>query len=245
MEQALRSLGLPRIARLEPPATLDGGDVLCLGWAVLVGLSKRTNQAAVHQLTHLMEELGGPPVFCFQVRGDRTLHFKSVLSALDPETLVVHDGPTGRDLEEQILAVPELAARLRVVRVPDMAASNVLSINEHLVMQVGGACGLTAWERVVVAVVWVARQRAVSLLACGCMRVVLVVWGWWRCGVVDSGLSINEHLVMQVRGAGARCPVGSGCGAGMGYIESLTRIHSGKCHSLPPPGRRRLPEAMG
>ncbi len=39
--------------------------------------------------------------------------------------------------------------------------------------------------------------------------------------------------------------VGSGCGAGMGYTESLTRIHSGKCHSLLPPGRRRLPEAMG
>lgn len=132
------SLGLPRIARLEPPATLDGGDVLCLGWAILVGLSQRTNQAAVDQLTRLMEELAGPPVFAFQVRGDRTLHFKSVLSAVDVETLVVHDGPTGRDLEEQILAVPELVGRLRVVRVPDVAASNVLSINEHLVMQVGG-----------------------------------------------------------------------------------------------------------
>ena len=31
---------------IEPPATLDGGDVLCLGKRVFVGLSSRTNLAA-------------------------------------------------------------------------------------------------------------------------------------------------------------------------------------------------------
>ncbi len=36
----------------------------------------------------------------------------------------------------------------------------------------------------------------------------------------------------------------SGCGAGMGYKEPLTSKQVGKCHSLPPPGRRRLAEAM-
>jgi dimethylargininase len=35
---------------IQPPGTLDGGDVLCLGKRVFVGLSSRTNRAGVEQM---------------------------------------------------------------------------------------------------------------------------------------------------------------------------------------------------
>ncbi|KAG2486482.1 hypothetical protein HYH03_014786 [Edaphochlamys debaryana] len=144
--QALRALGFPRVDALVEPATLDGGDVQVLPWAVLVGVSRRTNDAAVAQLRVLLAEAGGPPLYAFSVlqaaaeAGDghgATLHFKSVLSALDPHTLLVADSPVGRALAAQIRAVPELAEALALELVPDSIAANVLSIGEHVVMQEG------------------------------------------------------------------------------------------------------------
>src|SRR5205085_9328887 len=38
------------VTRLGPPASLDGGDVLRIGRRLFVGLSRRTNVAAVEQL---------------------------------------------------------------------------------------------------------------------------------------------------------------------------------------------------
>jgi dimethylargininase len=39
-----------KVRFIEPPGTLDGGDVLCLGKRVFVGLSSRTNRAGIEQL---------------------------------------------------------------------------------------------------------------------------------------------------------------------------------------------------
>ncbi|KXZ53259.1 hypothetical protein GPECTOR_7g1153 [Gonium pectorale] len=141
----LRCLGFERVDALAAPATLDGGDVQILPWAVLVGTSKRTNEEAVAQLRTLLAEAGGPPVFAFSVgaataaagAGASTLHFKSVLSALDPHTLLVADTPVGRALADQIRAVPELAGKLELEFLPDAIAANVLSIGRHCVMQAG------------------------------------------------------------------------------------------------------------
>ncbi|GLC34769.1 hypothetical protein PLESTB_001161900 [Pleodorina starrii] len=150
---ALRSLGIPRIDTLQAPATLDGGDVLVLPWAVLVGTSRRTNDEAVSQLKALLKAAGGPPLYGFSVTAaaataavdgnkadaaahNSTLHFKSVLSALDPHTLLVADSPMGRALADQIRAVPELSS-LEIILLPDTIASNVLSAGRHVVMQAG------------------------------------------------------------------------------------------------------------
>ena len=38
------------LAMIDPPGTLDGGDVLTLGRHVYVGLSTRTNRAGIEQL---------------------------------------------------------------------------------------------------------------------------------------------------------------------------------------------------
>ena len=56
-EEALRGLGY-RIAHIEEPGTLDGGDVLKHGGTVWVGLGGRTNQAGLDQLAAHLAPLG-------------------------------------------------------------------------------------------------------------------------------------------------------------------------------------------
>src|SRR5213595_2381564 len=46
------------VARLEYPATLDGGDVLIAGRTVFIGLSARTNETGAEQLAGLLEPHG-------------------------------------------------------------------------------------------------------------------------------------------------------------------------------------------
>lgn len=56
-EKALAGLGY-RIARIEAPGTLDGGDVLKHGGTVWVGQGGRTNAAGLEQLRAHLEPLG-------------------------------------------------------------------------------------------------------------------------------------------------------------------------------------------
>ena len=83
-EATLASLGY-RIGRIEPPGTLDGGDVLKGTGVVWVGLSGRTNASGVRQLAELLRPLGarvtGVPV-------SRVLHLKSSVTALPDGTIV-------------------------------------------------------------------------------------------------------------------------------------------------------------
>ncbi|PNH11774.1 N(G),N(G)-dimethylarginine dimethylaminohydrolase 1 [Tetrabaena socialis] len=108
--------------------------------------ARRTNDAAVAQLRELLAAAGGPPVYSFSVTAaaaaagaPATLHFKSVLSALDARTLLVADNAVGRGLAEQISADPALAAAggLQLVLVPEALGANVLSVGRHVVMQEG------------------------------------------------------------------------------------------------------------
>jgi dimethylargininase len=75
------------LAMIDAPATLDGGDVLAVGRDVFVGLSTRTNNAAVEQMRALLEPRGYA-VHAITVRG--CLHLKSAVTALDDATLLVN-----------------------------------------------------------------------------------------------------------------------------------------------------------
>jgi dimethylargininase len=86
-EETLRGLGY-RIARIEAPGTLDGGDILKHDGQVWVGLGSRTNRAGLEQLTALVEPLGAT------VRGvavERVLHLKSAVTALPDGTIVGYE----------------------------------------------------------------------------------------------------------------------------------------------------------
>jgi dimethylargininase len=72
---------------LEPPATLDGGDVLRVGRRLFVGLSSRTNREGVAQLgAHLAPF--GYEVQAVKVTG--CLHLKSACTYIGNDTLLIN-----------------------------------------------------------------------------------------------------------------------------------------------------------
>jgi dimethylargininase len=94
VERAVRSLGL-RVAHIEPPGTLDGGDVLRVGSTAYVGLGGRTNGVGIQQLANHLREFG---VRVQAVPVERALHLKSACTAL-PDGTVVGWGPVVDDKE--------------------------------------------------------------------------------------------------------------------------------------------------
>jgi dimethylargininase len=72
---------------ITQPATLDGGDVLTMGRDVFVGVSSRTNAAAVEQLRALL----GPRSYTVHpVAVTGCLHLKSAVTALADDRLLVN-----------------------------------------------------------------------------------------------------------------------------------------------------------
>ncbi|GAA1767493.1 N(G),N(G)-dimethylarginine dimethylaminohydrolase [Nocardioides hankookensis] len=103
-EVALRSLGY-RIAHIEAPGTLDGGDVLKHGRTVWAGLGGRTNAEGVEQLAAHLAPLGADVI---GVPVAKVLHLKSAVTAL-PDGTVVGFAPLVDDPEawDAFLPVPE------------------------------------------------------------------------------------------------------------------------------------------
>jgi dimethylargininase len=82
------------LARIEAPATLDGGDVLRLGKRLFVGLSHRSNEAAVRQMQRLLHDYGYT-VTGVQVEG--CLHLKSAVTQVAEDTLLINSNWIRRD----------------------------------------------------------------------------------------------------------------------------------------------------
>ena len=104
VETAARGLGL-RIARIERPGTLDGGDVLKVGTTVYVGRGGRTNGEGIRQLRAILAPLGYTVV---AVPVTKALHLKSAVTALPDGTVIGYpplvDDPS---VFGRFLAVPE------------------------------------------------------------------------------------------------------------------------------------------
>jgi len=116
VEKALRPFRA-ELARIDLPATLDGGDVLVFGRRVYVGRTTRTNPAGIEALRlHLRPH--GYEVTGIDVPG--CLHLKSAVSVLDAETLLANrswldSGPFGEVLFVDVdPAEPGAANVLRV-----------------------------------------------------------------------------------------------------------------------------------
>lgn len=104
-EDAVRAQGY-RIARIEAPGTLDGGDVLKHAGTVWVGTGGRTNAEGVAQLTARLQSFG---VNVVAVALTKALHLKSAVTALPDGTVVGYE-PVVDDpgvWGEKFLAVPE------------------------------------------------------------------------------------------------------------------------------------------
>jgi dimethylargininase len=88
VESVARALAarLP-LARVQAPATLEGGDVLQVGRAFYVGASARSNAQGVAQLAAALGPFGYT-VGTLTLRG--CLHLKSAVTFIPPETLLVN-----------------------------------------------------------------------------------------------------------------------------------------------------------
>lgn len=109
--------GIRPLRRIQPPGTLDGGDVLAVGSTLYVGRSTRTNQSGIDQLAAMAREGGYNTV---AVGVDRVLHLKSAVSLLDEETVLIGSGAVDSaifsDMRqiEKVESDPHLASTLRL-----------------------------------------------------------------------------------------------------------------------------------
>jgi len=76
-----------RLRLIEAPGTVDGGDVLCVGKNVYVGLSSRSNTSAVEQMQNFLAPYGYV-VQGVEVRG--FLHLKSAVTLIAQDTLLIN-----------------------------------------------------------------------------------------------------------------------------------------------------------
>ncbi len=84
-----------KLAYIEPPATIDGGDVLHINQTVYVGLSSRTNLEALEQMRRLLTPYGYA-VSGVEVSG--CLHLKSAVTQVGENTLLINRGFVDGDM---------------------------------------------------------------------------------------------------------------------------------------------------
>jgi len=116
------------LARYRPlqfvrhPATIDGGDVLVAGRAVFIGLSRRTNEAAVAQMRRILEP-HGYEIHAVRVIG--CLHLKSAVTAVADDRLLINPMWVARDAFSSVGLI-EIDPR-------EPAAANVLRVGGKLI----------------------------------------------------------------------------------------------------------------
>ncbi len=110
-----------QLHRIDPPGTIEGGDVLRLGKTLLVGCSPRTNEEGIRALEGIVRPFGYR-VIPIEVHG--CLHLKTACTALDDETLLL----SPRWLKPQTLA----GYRLVEVDQHEPWAANVLRLDTCL-----------------------------------------------------------------------------------------------------------------
>jgi dimethylargininase len=76
-----------KLAVIQAPATLDGGDVLVIGKTIFVGCSSRSNPLALVQMQNLLSPYG------YRVKGveiSSCLHLKSAVTRVAEKTLLIN-----------------------------------------------------------------------------------------------------------------------------------------------------------
>jgi dimethylargininase len=76
-----------KLVHVQTPATVDGGDVLVLDKNIYVGLSTRSNQAAIDQLNRVLQDYGYKVI---GVQMHDCLHLKTAVTRVDDSTLLIN-----------------------------------------------------------------------------------------------------------------------------------------------------------
>jgi dimethylargininase len=136
---ALEAAGVPIDARLEAPATVEGGDTAWLDAGTLVvGRSYRTNDAGIAALADALPDVDVLPFDLPHHRGrGRLLHLMSVLSPLDDDLAVAYPPLLPTRLVELLHEL-----EIKLVEVPDeefaTQGPNVLALAPRVALALDG-----------------------------------------------------------------------------------------------------------
>jgi dimethylargininase len=117
------------IHEIEAPGTVDGGDVCEVDGEFVIGLSERTNEEGVRQLTALLANLGHKTIVV-DIRGSKALlHLKTGLSYLGDGVFVASaDAPLANTLDRfEFITVSPVEAY----------AANCIRVNECVMIAAG------------------------------------------------------------------------------------------------------------
>jgi dimethylargininase len=117
------------IVRIEPPGTVDGGDVCQAEDRFLIGISGRTNVEGARQLSTILAEFGFMPVSIDIRANNRLLHLKSGLAYLGENRMLVVNS----------LASHEMLRGYEIIHVPagEEYAGNCVRVNDHILFAAG------------------------------------------------------------------------------------------------------------
>ncbi|MGD8993291.1 MAG: arginine deiminase family protein [Desulfobacterales bacterium] len=115
-----------RIARIQAPGTLDGGDVLMIGNHFFIGISERTNQRGAEQLGRILEEHGRTYTIIAVGAG---LHLKSSINYVGQSTVIAKPDFQGHKALGRYDAI--------TTDLNESYAANTLWVNDHLLMPEG------------------------------------------------------------------------------------------------------------
>lgn len=76
-----------KLRSIQPPGTVDGGDLLRIDKLIFAGLSTRTNKDGIEQLRHIVSDYGYSVT---AVETAKCLHLKSAVSEVAPGTLLIN-----------------------------------------------------------------------------------------------------------------------------------------------------------
>ncbi|HTW37149.1 MAG TPA: arginine deiminase family protein [Steroidobacteraceae bacterium] len=125
---ALRGL-TPELERIEPPGTVDGGDVCQAEEHFLIGISERTNAAGAAQLTGILVRHGYSASTVDIRRDGKLLHLKSGIAYLGDRRFVLAPGfPRVEALEDHMLLEVDAA---------EAYAANCVRVNDAILLPRG------------------------------------------------------------------------------------------------------------
>lgn len=114
---------------IEPPGTLDGGDVCEAGSHFFIGISHRTNEAGAGQLAQLVAADGYTSSTVDIQEMKSILHLKSGISYLDNNNLVIMEELAGREEFAGYNLIP--------VSAEESYACNCVLVNETVLIPAG------------------------------------------------------------------------------------------------------------
>ena len=108
--------------RIEPPGTLDGGDVMVAGNVIFAGLSTRSNESGIGQLRTIVADYGYSVI---PVETTHCLHLKSAVSRIAPGTLLINPDWVDSSVFEDY--------ELVTIDREETAAANALPVGQMLI----------------------------------------------------------------------------------------------------------------